>query len=381
MIYSLIIIYLGLPALLLYIGNSYSFITKVSPILICYVLGLFIGNSGLLPEGADGIQSSLTDVSIALALPMLLFSTNISEWRRLAGKAILSMILASVSVLIIAVLLFFIFRSRIDDAWQLPAMAVGLYTGGTPNLAAIKTALTVDDTRYILFHGYDLVAGILYLLIALSSLRILLTGFLKPFDKTNSMIKDGNRAENEYAVYQHILQAKNLKYFIIVFVLSGSVLGLSMLISQLLPGDNKTAWLVLMLTSFGLLFSFNDKIRKLPHSYAIGMYLIYIFSIVVASMADLQKLAHINWPIFSFVFATVFFSFALHAILSRAFNVDADTFLVTSVSAVCSPPFVPAVSAAIRNQGLIAIGITTGIIGYALGNYFGISLGLLLKLL
>ncbi len=58
----------------------------------------------------------------------------------------------------------------------------------------------------------------------------------------------------------------------------------------LLAGDG---WfmtvLVLMLTTLGIAASFNGKIRSMKRSYDIGMYFIYVFSIVVASMADLSK--------------------------------------------------------------------------------------------
>jgi uncharacterized membrane protein len=53
--------------------------------------------------------------------------------------------------------------------------------------------------------------------------------------------------------------------------------------------------------------------------------------------------------------------------------------MITSVAAVCSPPFVPMLARALDNPSTILSGMTTGIIGYALGNYLGISLALLLK--
>jgi uncharacterized membrane protein len=53
--------------------------------------------------------------------------------------------------------------------------------------------------------------------------------------------------------------------------------------------------------------------------------------------------------------------------------------MVTSVAAVCSPPFVPMMARALGNPGAMLSGMTTGIIGYALGNYLGISLALFLQ--
>lgn len=114
-------------------------------------------------------------------------------------------------------------------------------------------------------------------------------------------------------------------------------------------------------------------------SYKLGMYLIYVFCFVVASMASFEKLAAVDIDVAIFLFGTVAGSLFLHGLLCRIFGIDSDTFMVTSVAAVCSPPFVPMMARALGNPTTILSGMTTGIIGYALGNYLGISLGLFLQ--
>jgi uncharacterized membrane protein len=52
---------------------------------------------------------------------------------------------------------------------------------------------------------------------------------------------------------------------------------------------------------------------------------------------------------------------------------------VTSVSAICSPPFVPMMVKALNNPSVLLSGMTTGIIGFAVGNFLGISLALFLQ--
>lgn len=46
--------------------------------------------------------------------------------------------------------------------------------------------------------------------------------------------------------------------------------------------------------------------------------------------------------------------------------------IITSTSAIYSPPFVPVVAVALGNKEVIFAGITTGLIGYAAGNYLGV---------
>ena len=107
-------------------------------------------------------------------------------------------------------------------------------------------------------------------------------------------------------------------------------------------------------------------------SYDAGMYLIYIFSIVVASMADITKLNLTGgFVVLLYVIFIIFGSLALQLIMARFLKLDADTVVIASVALINSAPFVPMVATAMKNKSVIIPGITIGIIGYAIGNYVG----------
>ncbi len=79
-------------------------------ILLCYLAGLLVGNFGLVPEAAASTQQSVSEITVALALPMLLFTLDIRQWSKMAGTAMLSMLFATMSVVTLATVLFYIFR-------------------------------------------------------------------------------------------------------------------------------------------------------------------------------------------------------------------------------------------------------------------------------
>jgi uncharacterized membrane protein len=60
-----------------------------------------------------------------------------------------------------------IFHFQKAGEWKIcgkfPGLLVGVYTGGTPNLASLKMMLDVDANTYILTHTYDLMIGVFYL--------------------------------------------------------------------------------------------------------------------------------------------------------------------------------------------------------------------------
>ena len=111
------------------------------------------------------------------------------------------------------------------------------------------------------------------------------------------------------------------------------------------------------------------------------MYLIYIFSIVVASMADVTALdLKGGAALLGYLSFVIFGSLLLQVLLARIFRIDADTMMISSVTYICSPPFVPMMATAMKNPRIIAAGLAIGVVGYAAGNYLGFLIERLLSL-
>jgi len=368
---ALIAFYFIVPVIILWLCQNYTLVNKIGSVILAYLFGILLGNSGILPEGAAAIQDTLSGATVAIALPLLLFSLDVRSWIHSAGKAILSMLGATILVVFVAGVGTWLVQNSIDNAWQLGGMAIGLYTGGTPNLAAIKTALDVDPTQYIMMHTYDAVNGIIYLVFVMSIGQRVFNRFLPKF-KGSQLIQSDLNSDEDINSYVGILAPKIVKGLMLAMVISAAILGLSVGISELIPKEYGTAAVMLLITSLGIGSSFVDKIRRIPKTFQFGMYFILAFSLIVGSMANLEQLVNINWSMMFFVNFIVFGTMLLHAVFCRIMNIDTDTFLITSVSAVCSPPFVPVVAKALNNKEIILSGLTTGIIGYAIGNYLGV---------
>jgi uncharacterized membrane protein len=102
----------------------------------------------------------------------------------------------------------------------------------------------------------------------------------------------------------------------------------------------------------------------------------------MASMADFSELnlsEGVNQ--IAFLIIAVFGSTLLHALFCRLMRVDADSMVASSVAFINSPPFVPMMVVAMKNKGVLIVGLGAGIIGYAAGNYFGVVMAKLLELL
>lgn len=418
---SLVVFYLSAPVLLIYLTKISRLLNRLGAVVLAYLLGLFIGNIGILPGASEkfrtilgtrtylpeaefldyfsasqlsesdiyvnqiaGLQDILMTIIIPLAIPLLLFSLDIQKWLKLAKGAVLSLILAMVSLLISVFAGFYFWGGTISESWKVAGMLVGVYTGGTPNLAAIGTALNVSPNIFVLTHTYDLIIGSVALLFLMTIAQRLFHAFLPKFQlvhKAENAYQLGDAAddiENFDPLFKRkaipdILKALGIS--VLIFAIGG---GLSLLVPK--PSDTIVA--ILSITTLGLLASLIKPISRLRNSFQLGMYLIIVFSLVVSSMANLSNMFQIEFlQLFLYVLFVVFGSIAIHVGLASIFKLDADTTIISITALTYSPPFVPAVASALKNKDLIISGLTIGILGYAFGTYLGIFVGKFLELL
>ena len=151
-------------------------------------------------------------------------------------------------------------------------------------------------------------------------------------------------------------------------------------LSLLLPGISQTVVVILSMSTLAIIASLVEWVNRIEKTFQLGMYLIMVFSFIIASMADLSIIFNIKFlGLFAYVFYAYFGSLLLHLLLSKIFRVNADDYLITTTAFVFSPPFVPVIAGALKNKDVIITGITVGIIGYVIGNYLGVALGFFLK--
>ena len=225
-------------------------------------------------------------------IPLMLFGCTFrKEGTR---DQILAMITGLVSVVLAVVTGYLIFGVHIEEGAKVGGMLTGVYTGGTINLAALKTMLSVKDETYIMINSYDILISFLYLTFLLT-IGIRLFRKILPHDKSVISRKDMAEirkeiARNEENPYKGLFTRDGIRH-------AGTCVGLTLLICAVsagvalaLPSSMFMTVFNLMLTTLGIGASFIRKIHDTPYSYDIGMYCIYIFCIAVASMADLGKL-------------------------------------------------------------------------------------------
>ncbi|MBQ5729673.1 MAG: DUF819 family protein [Bacteroidaceae bacterium] len=373
----LLIFYFTAPAGILFICRKTKVFNKIGPVLTLYLLGVLVANIGIFPTEAVAhdklmkFQNSISEVLVPLALPMMLFGCNFKRFS--LGKSMGAFALGVLSVVAFVLAGYFVFQNQLgNEGAIMGATLTGQYLGGAANLAAIKQMLGLSTENFVILSTCNLIVSFFYLMFLMGGgvklARIIVGG-------------RGNKEQNvnleEYTEdnpYRGFGKKESLIQLGKVLFASVIVMGISVYIGTLCGGGGGISMiaLILSITTLSLLLTSWKEVRSWDKSYDAGMYLIYVFCLVMATMADLST---INWSqslyILIFQAVIIFGSLALIVLLAKLFRIDADTAVITSNTLINSPICVPMIAATMRNKDVIVTGITNGLAGYAVGNYIG----------
>ncbi|TAJ14880.1 DUF819 family protein [Marinilabiliaceae bacterium JC017] len=374
--FFVVALYVLLPLLILYLCKRYAFLNRIGAVILSYAVGLILAQLGFADARFYALQEIVMSMAVPLAIPLLLFSSNVKAWRKLAAKPFYSLLFALISVVISVLSGYFIFKGDANGFNKVGGLLVGVYSGGTPNLASLKLMLDVDEEIYLAVHSYDMAVSTLYLFLLMGIGRqlfqLVLPGYISPLETSRDSMSIHTQRMN-WRNKTHL--AALLKVFVLALLIVLVAGGIMLLV----PESMQMVIFIFVITGLGIVASSNTRVNTTKGSFEAGMYLVLIFSVVVASKVEIGELTEVNPLLFGYMSFVVFGSLLLHVIFARFKKIDADTVIITSVALICSPPFVPVLAGSLRNKEIIFPGITIGLIGYALGNYLGFLIAIVLQ--
>lgn len=356
-----------LPALLMWGERHVPLIRWLTPIFFCYALGVVWGNLPGLAPGHMELEW-VQRITVPLAIPLLLFPTDLSSLARMAPRALLSFGLWTLALAVVASLAAHGFDVQLAQAPQLAGMALGVYTGGTPNLAAVHRALEVDVQTFVEANFTDLMLSGTYL----TGLLTFVPGIYRrmlPFHEAERLSREASSR-----------QATGYGSLDILRSLGVALLGVGAVVGLCLGTLAKLhePFIILGVTALGLLGAAVPRIRRQAASYDTGQYLMMVFCVAVGAMVDLQAFLQHASLMIAFMGSIFLGALLLHFLLARIFRIDADLALMTTVAGIFGPPFVGPVANRLNDRSVIATGMSLGVLGLALGNVLGIGLHWLL---
>lgn len=334
----------------------------LSPVILCYGVGILLANIGVLPKDFS-LANTVSEVSILLAIPFLLYATDLIGWFRFAKTTLLSFGLVIVAGLLSSAIHAYFWGGAIANTPQISGMLVGLYTGGIPNMNAIGKALEAAPETLIYLNAADIVTGGIYLLFLTSFAPLIYGKFLK--------IKTVENADNQYFKIEK--EEVKLSIFLRSFALTLAIVAAAAGLTFLITGELKSVSIILLLlTTFSIIASLFPVVRAWKGTFEIGEYFILIFCVAIGLSANFSSVPIEGFTLIAYTGAVLLTTIILHLLFCKFFKIDRDTMLITSVAALYGPPFVGQMASVIGSRELLISGMATGLVGYALGNYLGI---------
>ena len=377
--YIILACYIIFPILIIEAFKRWTIVQKIGTVVLAYAVGIIASLCGVFefatPEvtaSFSKLQSTIMSVAVPLAIPLMLFNCDFKLWTKSLPKTAWALVTGIVAVIIASISGYFIFRNNVPEIAKVTGMMAGIYTGGTMNFNALGAALNVDRSVMAIVLAFQMVITTPYIFFLLGGGYKIFRKLLPYKDITHKGRMDEDQVETaDVENYRGMFEKKNFIGMMKGLGLSVIFLAVGAGLALLITGTLNELVVILTITTLSIIASFFKPIRELPKTFELGMFFILIFSVIVASMFDINSVNGGSLYIGGFVLWIIGISVGLHLLLCRIAKVSGDLFCVCQVGLLCSPPFVPPIAGAMKNKKVLISGIVVGLVGYAIGTYLG----------
>ena len=342
----------------------------LSPVIICYGVGILISNFHLLSIHED-LSHRVSEGTILMAIPLLLYSTDLKAWLKYARATIISFVICVLAGIFSSVVMAFFLGGALENAWQYSGMIAGVYTGGIPNVQAIGLAINAPEESFVLLYAADIFCGGIYLLF-LTSIAGQLFAKIFPAFKYNNTITKNEDAPIGIDSISFLGIVKSLLWTVLV-------VGASVGLTKVITGQLNSTIVILLLTTFSVFSSFLTFVKRFDGAYQAGEYFLLMFCIAVGLLSDFGTIWAEGTFVIWYMGAILLLTITIHLLISYFLKIDRDTVMITSTAALYGPAFIGQVASVIGNRQLVFSGIATGLVGLAVGNYIGVGVAYLVK--
>lgn len=352
-------ILLTLTALGLWLEHRFRWAARVGSSLIILILAAICANAGVIPQQSpvyDTIYGTIT----SLAIVWLLLLVNLQDVRRLGRSALLAFGLASFGTLVGAILASLLFHSRfLGDTPRLAGSLAASYIGGSINFVGVGRALNLSDLLFSAATTADNLLTAIWLGTTLS-LPSLLARFYPPRDEAAAVTVVPLPTTSAIAPVD----------LGVLLSLAMAILVLSTALNQFWPLIPTVVWL----TTLSLAIAQFKWIRYLRGTGALGIFGLNLFFTVIGAGTHVPSLIPVGLEMILFTTVIVFTHGLVTFSLGALLKLDLELIALASQAAVGGPTTAVAQATGRHQPQLMGVGITLGLVGYAIANYLGLAL-------
>ena len=356
----------------LYLEGRFVWARTLSAALIALVGGLVLSNFGVLPF-ASPAYDFVNDHFILVAIPLLLFKADLRVILKQGGRVLAGFVVSAAGVVAGAGIAFALIE--VPESARYAGMLVGGYTGGSLNFVAVSQAVGMDDPALgTAALAAESLAGVSYLFV----LAVLPTiGAIRRWlplrgPETESV---AGSAKGSVGTEDDAAKGPGPDWIAHVAI----ALGMSLLVCAagvwLAGALGRPRFAVLAITALAVLVAnvAPGTMARLRGDQHLGMLLLYVFFVVYAAGADVRSLLGAAALMLPYAFVVILVQAIVSAAGARVFRFSYAEMLIASNACVLGPPTAAALAAGRGWHGLVTPGILTGVFGYVVGNFLGVS--------
>lgn len=358
----------------------------VPPLVWIYVLNMVFCTMGLYAsDECSAAYSGLKNNLLYAMIFVMLLRCDFRKLAKLGGRMVAIFLGCSVTLAVGFVIGYPIFKGTLGaDTWAAVAALYASWVGGSANMAAMQDALPVDPGAYSCALALDTVCYSVWI-----ALLLFVVKYSKKWDNavkadTSKLAAVAEAANAEVAKEKQQAKATDWIWLIglsLIVSAASQKIGLLMntgLKSVGLSMFDKGTCTTVFVTVLGLICAMTP-IGKLPAVEELSNILLYAVVSLLATQAPLNDLLSAPmWVVYGL------FILAIHVVLmfllSKVFRWDLCMVSTASVANIGGSASAPIIAVA-YHESYAGIGVLMGVLGAAIGNFFGLGMGAILHMM
>lgn len=361
----------------LWLESRYRLFRALSASLVTLLTGLLLSNIGIIPTESS-VYAFSVNAGVSAGVVLILMSVDLRTIRD-AGPAMAgAFALGAIGTAGGAVLASVLLNETIgDETWKLAGQYTGTYTGGGMNFAALAREFDTSGSLFSAAVAADVIVTAIWLTLCLATPAILRsTGSRAPARVAAQELTENSTGPFtlEQALYR-TRGALKLSHLAALVAVTTLVLWLARTLSSALPVIPEVLWL----TTLALACAQVKVLRRLSGAPMLGYYFVLLFLTCNGAQSAVSNILHAGPGVFYFALITV----AVHGVvifgIGRLVRLDLPTLAIASQANVGGAASAMAMATAGGYSGKLLPGVAVGLLGYAVGNYLGFAVGILLR--
>lgn len=368
------------------IEQRFKWASKVPGAVIALLIAIAASNLKIIPTDAP-TYDIVWGYIVPLAIPLLLFKTNIQSLIKESWKLLLLFLVSSMATMIGTVIAFLALRRYIPELDKVSGMISASYSGGGVNYAAMSAKLEPSESINAATIVADNMMMAFYFLILIGLAGIPVIRRIWGSPHTDEIEKNpemqSSRTLSEAYWKPNLISLKDIAIclassmliVLISFKLSAllkTLLGTSNnIIGDLIISLITDKYLLLTTITFIVASIFRNSFEKLNGSQELGTYCIYLFFVVIGIPASIGLIVTKAPLLFIFVFIIAMVNLAITMGVGKLFKFNVEEVVLACNANIGGPTTAAALAISKGWTKLVGPILVIGTVGYVIGNYVG----------